>query len=290
MSTNNLARFLAGITAITTALILTLTVAGRTAANAASTTVVMVGQSSSGAAAQQFNPAAVTVVAGDAVRWDWFNGAHDVQAYDGSFSSGAKGGLNGPGKSYARTFATVGTFTYYCDEHAGQGDADPARIDERIAQGKMVGKVVVVAGGGTMTVNAQPVTFASVSADFVAQNTFSAPATWRASDTRGTGGGWNVTLSATDLASATFVIPVANMSVQLSQAAIVTVSGNTPPTTQAASYQPLSSATPMKLLSAATGTGMGTYDFTPSFRLTVPAGVPPGSYSASVVVTINAGP
>ena len=62
------------------------------------------------------------------------------------------------------------------------------------------------------------------------------------------------------------------------------------PVTQAPSFVPLDTSAPLKLLSAAAGTGMGTYDYTPAFRLMLPATASPGAYAASVVVSINTGP
>lgn len=125
----------------------------------AATTTVKVGQNASGTADRAFNPASLTIGAGDTVRWEWFADAHDVQGYNGSFSSGARGAIDTPGEFYARAFSAPGTYTYYCSNHAGNGDADPARIDERIANGKMVGKIVVVADGtgpATSAVTATP--------------------------------------------------------------------------------------------------------------------------------------
>lgn len=113
----------------------------------AATVVVQAGQQNGGSAPErQFNAASITVQAGDTVRWVWFADEHDVTAYDGSWSSPL---LTGPGQSFERTFPTAGTFAYYCDRHAGPSDARPDRIDESIADGRMVGKIVVQASTDT---------------------------------------------------------------------------------------------------------------------------------------------
>jgi len=109
-------------------------------------------------------------------------------------------------------------------------------------------------------------------------------------DARGTGAGWNVTLTSTDFTAAGGSIAVSNFKVQLLQSRVTTVSGDTPPLTQVASFQTLSATAPLKVLAAPPGTGMGSYDFTPDFRLTVPASTAPGEYQASVVVSVNSGP
>ncbi len=112
---------------------------------------------------------------------------------------------------------------------------------------------------------------------------------WRAIDARGTGAGWNITVSSTDFTSALGGIAVANFKVQLLGSKIVKISGNTSPASGATTFQPLG-ATPLKLLSASTGQGMGTYDYTPDFQLTVPAQALAGTYQAVVTVSINSGP
>ena len=125
----------------------------------AATVIVRAGQQNGGTAPErEFNAASITIYAGDTVRWEWFDDEHDIVAYDGSYRSPV---LDGAGQSYQRAFSVAGTFTYYCDIHAGPGDADPARIDERIADGKMVGKIVVQAqtdttGPSTSNVAATP--------------------------------------------------------------------------------------------------------------------------------------
>jgi plastocyanin len=64
-----------------------------------------------------FNPAEVTVSAGDAVIWTNNDEVpHDVTA-DG-FSSGDPGGMV-PGNTFEHTFEEAGTFDYVCTVHPG---------------------------------------------------------------------------------------------------------------------------------------------------------------------------
>lgn len=61
-----------------------------------------------------FDPAEVTVAAGQAVSWK--NGAqkaHTVTAEDGSFDSGPQD----PGKEWSHLFQNAGTFAYKCSQH-----------------------------------------------------------------------------------------------------------------------------------------------------------------------------
>src|SRR5687768_16391368 len=61
----------------------------------------------------QFSPATATVPQGAVVVWKYMGGApHDVEADDGSFSSGQIGGLDEEGEEYEHTFNQTGTFSY----------------------------------------------------------------------------------------------------------------------------------------------------------------------------------
>jgi hypothetical protein len=146
----------------------------------------------------------------------------------------------------------------------------------------------VLIQGGNLTNTAQNIPFGSVALTGSDQTVASTPAIWQARDARGTGDGWNVTLSSTNFSGAGS-IDVANFKMRQLQASIVTVGGNTAPTSLVTSFQSLS-GTPLKVLAATGGAGMGTYDYTPDFQLTVPASAPAGSYTANVTVSINSGP
>ena len=78
-----------------------------------------------------FDPPEVHIKAGEAVKWTWVAGSHNVVSGaactpDGKFTSGSS--TVGPGSTFAHTFDKAGTYQYYCDPHCGIG---------------MVGKVIV---------------------------------------------------------------------------------------------------------------------------------------------------
>ena len=152
--------------------------------------------------------------------------------------------------------------------------------------GAVVASVSVLGGGLTNT--AQNVAFGNVTLGGADQTIPATAAVWRAQDARGTGDGWNLTLSSTSFAGAG-AIDVSNFKVRQLQALIATIAGNAAPASQVLSFQSLS-GTPLKMLSATGGAGMGTYDYTPDFQLTVPASTAAGAYTANVTVTINSGP
>jgi len=65
----------------------------------------------------KFDPATVTVKAGDTVTWVNDDSVdHDVTADD--FKSGEPGGISGGG-TFKHKFATAGTFDYVCSVHPG---------------------------------------------------------------------------------------------------------------------------------------------------------------------------
>jgi plastocyanin len=69
----------------------------------------------------QFSPATAKVPVGAVVVWHHDGGApHDVQARDGSFSSGSAGGLT-QGMEYVHQFNQTGSFAYFCHIHEGSG-------------------------------------------------------------------------------------------------------------------------------------------------------------------------
>ena len=144
--------------------------------------------------------------------------------------------------------------------------------------------------GGSLSVSTNPVAFGSVFLSGADLTVDTQPSPWSATDARGLGDGWRITLTSTDFTSAGGTIAVDNFKMKLDDANVVTVGGNTVPTSQVTSYQPLDSATPLTLLSAAVDAGMGTYDFTPDARLIVPAESAPGDYEAFITVSINSGP
>ena len=155
--------------------------------------------------------------------------------------------------------------------------------------GSVSSTVLTIAGGANLSLSAQPVSFGSVNINGSDQLLMVASAPWRASDGRGSGDGWHVTVQSTDIVAALATIPAANLKVQVQQSGITTVSGNSLPVSLATSYQPLS-ASPLKLIAASPGTGMGTYDFTTEFELMLPASAYAGEYTASLTTSINSGP
>jgi len=148
----------------------------------------------------------------------------------------------------------------------------------------------ITVSGGTLSVTPQAVAFAGVTLNGADQTSTGTSSAWSASDLTGSGSGWHINVKATDFSDgAGNSIAVGGFRIQLQAGNISTVAGNTAPSSQIASLTALST-TDQSLLSAASGAGMGTYNFTPNFDLAVPAETFAGSYSSTVTVSAVSGP
>ncbi len=71
----------------------------------------------------RFSPSDAQVPVGANVTWINDNPAlgHDVQAMDGSYSSGSTAGIAGSSNQYTHQFTVAGTYEYHCAAHHSQG-------------------------------------------------------------------------------------------------------------------------------------------------------------------------
>jgi plastocyanin len=88
-----------------------------------------------GGSALAFSPQSLTIKAGQSVHWVWMSGGHTVTSGmvsggtgtpDNKFCSPndmscATGTTSNSGATYDHTFATAGTYPYFCVPHAGAG-------------------------------------------------------------------------------------------------------------------------------------------------------------------------
>jgi hypothetical protein len=155
--------------------------------------------------------------------------------------------------------------------------------------------------GGSLSVTAADITFSGVTLDGSDQTTTSASGAnnWSASDARGTGVGWNLTIVATDFSDGgTRSLDISSadqeFKIQLLDTNVAVTAGNTEPVSQVAALTaiPESPAAALKFLSAAVDTGMGSYTLNPNFELEIPAEtyVGTGTYTSTVTITAVSGP
>jgi WxL domain surface cell wall-binding len=150
---------------------------------------------------------------------------------------------------------------------------------------------LLVMEAAALTISSAAISFPGVTLDGDPHTVDGSTSAWRA-DATGETGGWNVTVSSTDFDNGSGkTIAVSNFQIRLLDANIVWVSGddiNMPTSTQT-TFTALS-GTALKIASAAVDDGNGVYDMTPDFRLTVPAETYAGNYTATVTVSVAAGP
>jgi hypothetical protein len=151
--------------------------------------------------------------------------------------------------------------------------------------------------GGSLSVIAQNVTLSSVimdGTDKTATSDFGSN-TWTATDARGSGAGWNLTITATDFVNAelkTIDIGAAGseFQIQLTDDHIAVDSGNTKPTTNVSNLTDIPKLTPLNFMKADLTEGMGSYTLQPNFLLKIPASTYTGSYSSTITIAAVTGP
>lgn len=141
--------------------------------------------------------------------------------------------------------------------------------------------------GGSLALTSQPVTFASTALNGANQTITATPATaWSLSDARGTGAAWTATVSATAPTSAAGTVEttarsivVGNLSVS---AGTVTAGTDSDPTTNITGASSLALSGSAQTLISSSGTNKGTYTFSPSIDLLIPANAYRSNYSGAV--------
>lgn len=158
---------------------------------------------------------------------------------------------------------------------------------------------VTVTGGSLSITNPLAGDFAGVTLDGTAKTTTATFAGFSATDARGTGAGWNVTVQATqfkEYAAGAYVVAGKTLALNSLSLAAPTVAANattsTAPSITAGPYN-VDAASAVKIASAAADTGMGKYDFTQAatpLTLSVPASAFAKTYRSDVTVSVVTGP
>lgn len=152
--------------------------------------------------------------------------------------------------------------------------------------------------GGSLSETIANVTMSGITLDGTDQLSTSASGanSWSATDARGTGAGWNLTILATDftggdpLRTIDISTATSEFKIQLLDANVTVTAGNTKPVSQVTTLTPIPEITALKFLSAASDTGMGTYGIAPNFELEVEASVYAETYTSTITVTAVTGP
>ncbi|HEV2660671.1 MAG TPA: WxL domain-containing protein, partial [Ktedonobacteraceae bacterium] len=201
--------------------------------------------------------------------------------------SGARGAVLG-GTTTVTGASGVATFSTLSIDTAGTG---------YVLTGKSngVGQVDTNAFDAVGTLSE---TITSISSPTITLNGTNQAMTWRMvlniSDTRGTGAGWNLTITSTQLKTltgktlSTTATRITTVDAACAPAASCTSATNTinyPLTVPADSTAP----TPVKFFNAASGSGQGHFQFTITLSTAVPANSYKGTYTSTITPAINDG-
>ncbi len=156
----------------------------------------------------------------------------------------------------------------------------------------------VVVTAGSLGLTAPSVAnFTGVTLDGAAETTTAAVGVFTVIDSTGSGSGWNVTVQASQMAqhdgtgyvAGGRTLPAGGMSLS---APSVTADGTSSPTpTVSTGPYTIDGGSAVKIASAATGEGMGTYDFGAStITLAVPANAYAKTYRSDITVSLVSGP
>lgn len=145
---------------------------------------------------------------------------------------------------------------------------------------------IVAPDTGTVSATISDVNFGQLTYSFEDQ-TATGTVTITATDDRGTAGGWNLTLQGTDFnngGTETFAITNLNLT-----AGTVTTTGGNGTAPVASANTPVTT-TAAAALTAAPGTGDGSYSNAKDATLTVPGGTLVGTYTSTLTVEITEAP
>ena len=159
---------------------------------------------------------------------------------------------------------------------------------------------VTITGGLLSITNPAVGNFAGVTLNGTAQTTTATFGAFSATDARGTGAGWNVTVQATQFAEHNGTIyvasgetlPTSSLSMPAPTVAKSDGTSSAEPSITAGPYT-IDAGSAVKIASAAAdGTGMGSYDFTQggSLSLHIPASAYAKTYRSDVTLSVVTGP
>jgi hypothetical protein len=114
-------------------------------------------------------------------------------------------------------------------------------------------------------------------------------------DARGTGGGWNLTVTSTQFTAGTHTLATGASSLTSLTSACNAGSTCTSPTNAitlpiGVPAAGVTAPTAVKFFNSAATTGMGAFTLTPTISVTIPGNAYAGSYASTVTVAVAAGP
>jgi hypothetical protein len=139
---------------------------------------------------------------------------------------------------------------------------------------------------GTLTISTQPFAFANTAVTGASQNINASPGSaWNVTDARGTGAAWTATISSTALTSAAGSVENVARTIGVGQLSMVngavTAGSGADATTNITSSGVTLSGSNQTFI-ASSGTNKGSYTFTPTMTLAIPANAYRSNYSGTV--------
>ncbi len=260
------------------------------------------------------NSTPVTGVSGDGVTWNeavsfndyLYSGGNDgpTQIWYGTASSG------GSGTATITFGGSIGTGPYdqlTVAEFSGVASLDEASTDyitnntvrQTLAETLSLPNVdslqatqTIAAGTLSFAVTPAPISFSTITLNGLDQ-TSTGTETLDIGDNTGSGSGWNVTLSNTSFTSGTHVLTNTDFTAALPGSPVCDVGSSCTAATwtgNVAYPYTLPGTAATKLLSAASGTGMGNQTASISWTAAVPADAFTGTYTSTWTVTLVSGP
>lgn len=140
--------------------------------------------------------------------------------------------------------------------------------------------------GGTLTISTQPFSFSNTAVTGASQSITATPGSaWSVSDARGTGAGWTATISSTVLTSAAGSVETLARTIAVGQMSTVdgavTAGSGADATTNITTTGVTLSGSAQTFI-ASSGTNRGSYTFSPTMTLVVPANAYRSNYSGAV--------
>jgi hypothetical protein len=159
--------------------------------------------------------------------------------------------------------------------------------------GALLAQPIGLLAAGSLTETASGSPAFAVTLNGTNQTKTSTALTLSAADTRGTGAGWNVTITSTTFKAGAHTLSTSATAV--TGVAFSCPGGGCTNPTNAIAYPltvPAGAVAPaaVKLFDAKAATGLGTFTLTPTFSIAVPANTYTGSYTSTVTFSIVSGP
>jgi len=162
-----------------------------------------------------------------------------------------------------------------------------------IATAALLAQPAALLAAGSLTETSSGHPSFSITLNGTNQTKTSTALTLSVGDTRGSGAGWNVTITSTTFTTGSKSLSTAATTV--TGVALNCPGGGCTNPTNAVSYPltvPAGTVAPaaVKLYDAALHTGLGTFTLTPTFSMALPANTYAGSYSSTVTFSVVSGP